>query len=109
MVQHSVLDVSFAALADPTRRGILHQLGRGRATISELAERFEMTLTGVKKHIQLLEQAELVVTQKRGRTRYCQLSTNSLDRERAWIEAYRSMVDARMDRLEQFLNRTEKS
>ena len=66
MVQYSVLDVSFAALSDPTRRGILHQLGRGRATISELAERFEMTLTGVKKHIQLLEQAELVVTEKRG-------------------------------------------
>jgi DNA-binding transcriptional ArsR family regulator len=109
MVQYSVLDISFAALSDPTRRGILHQLGRGQATVSELAERFEMTLTGVKKHIQLLEQAELVVTEKRGRTRYCQLGTNSLDRERAWIDGYRSMVDARMDRLERLLNRTEKS
>jgi DNA-binding transcriptional ArsR family regulator len=109
MVQYSVLDVSFAALSDPTRRGILHQLGHERATVSELAERFEMTLTGIKKHIQLLEQAELVVTEKRGRTRYCELSTNSLDRELAWIDAYRVMVNARMDRLEHFLNRTEKS
>lgn len=107
MVQYSVLDVSFGALADPTRRGILHYLGRGRATVSELAERFEMTLTGIKKHIHLLEKAELVVTEKHGRTRYCELSTNSLDRERAWIDAYRVMVEARMDRLEQFLNRTE--
>jgi DNA-binding transcriptional ArsR family regulator len=108
MVQYSVLDISFAALSDPTRRGILHQLGRGRATVSELAEQFGMTLTGIKKHIQLLEQAELVVTEKRGRTRYCELSANSLDRERAWIDAYRVMVNDRMDRLEQFLNRTEK-
>ncbi|MGX7681751.1 ArsR/SmtB family transcription factor [Jatrophihabitans sp. DSM 45814] len=107
MVQYSVLDVSFAALSDPTRRGILHRLGEGRATVSELAEKFEMTLTGMRKHIQLLEQADLVVTEKHGRTRYCELSRNSLDRELAWIDAYRSMVNARMDRLEEFLNRTE--
>ena len=66
-----------------------------------------MTLTGIKKHIRLLKRAELVVTEERGRTRYCELSTNALDRELAWIDAYRVMVSARMDHLEQFLNRTD--
>ncbi|MCM6773577.1 metalloregulator ArsR/SmtB family transcription factor [Nocardia sp. CDC159] len=107
MVQHDFLDASFAALSDPTRRGILERLGRGPATVSELAERFAMTLTGVKKHLRLLEDAGMVVTEKRGRVRYCRLGDNRLDREAAWIRGYRQMVEARMDRLERFLEHTE--
>ncbi|WP_216918096.1 ArsR/SmtB family transcription factor [Nocardia noduli] len=107
MVQYDFLDASFGALADPTRRGILEHLGRGPATVSALAERFEMTLTGVKKHIRLLEEAGMVVTEKRGRTRYCRLGANFLDRETAWLQGYRRMVEARMDRLGEFLERTE--
>lgn len=107
MVQYDFLDASFAALSDPTRRGILEQLGRGPATVSELAERFAMTLTGIKKHIRLLEDAGMVVTEKRGRVRYCRLGDNRLDREVAWIRDYRHMVEARMDRLAEFLERTE--
>jgi DNA-binding transcriptional ArsR family regulator len=101
------LDASFAALSDPTRRGILEHLATASATVSELAERFDMTLTGVKKHLQLLEAAGMVVTEKRGRVRYCRLGENSLDREIAWIRAHQQALEARMDRLEQFLNRTE--
>ncbi|MBF6331281.1 ArsR/SmtB family transcription factor [Nocardia transvalensis] len=108
MVQHDFLDASFAALSDPTRRGILEWLGRGPATVSELADRFEMTLTGMKKHIQLLEAAGMVATEKRGRVRYCRLGDNRLDREAAWIRDYRHMLEARMDRLGQFLERTDK-
>ncbi|MEU7764122.1 metalloregulator ArsR/SmtB family transcription factor [Nocardia sp. NPDC049190] len=107
MVQYDFLDASFGALADPTRRGILECLGRAPATVSELAERFEMTLTGVKKHIQLLEAAGMVVTEKRGRVRYCTLGANVFDREMAWMQGYRRMVEARMDRLGEFLERTE--
>ncbi|MEU7634171.1 metalloregulator ArsR/SmtB family transcription factor [Nocardia sp. NPDC049220] len=107
MVQYDFLDASFGALADPTRRGILECLGRAPATVSELAERFEMTLTGVKKHIQLLEAAGMVVTEKRGRVRYCTLGENVFDREMAWMRGYRQMVEARMDRLGEFLERTE--
>lgn len=105
MVQYSDLDATFAALSDPVRRGIVEQLGRGPATISELAERFGMTLTGVKKHVALLESAGMVVTEKQGRTRHCRLGDNPLDRELAWISGYRSSVEARLDRLEQFLAR----
>lgn len=107
MVQRSYLDASFAALSDPTRRGILEHLGRDAATVTELADRFEMTLTGIKKHIHLLEAAGMVVTEKRGRVRYCRLGDNSLDREVAWIRDYRRTLESRMDRLEEFLNRTE--
>ncbi|WP_280242848.1 ArsR/SmtB family transcription factor [Nocardia abscessus] len=107
MVQYDFLDASFGALADPTRRGILECLGSGPATVSELAERFEMTLTGVKKHIQLLEAAGMVVTEKRGRVRYCRLGANVFDREVAWMQGYRRMVEERMDRLGEFLERTE--
>lgn len=78
MVQYDFLDASFGALADPTRRGILEHLGRGPATVSELAERFAMTLTGIKKHIHLLEAAGMVVTEKRGRVRYCRLRRERL-------------------------------
>ncbi|WP_435593772.1 ArsR/SmtB family transcription factor [Nocardia sp. bgisy118] len=107
MVQYDFLDASFGALADPTRRGILERLGSGPATVSELAERFEMTLTGIKKHIRLLEDAGMVVTEKQGRVRYCRLGDNVFDREVAWLQGYRRMVEARMDRLGEFLERTE--
>ncbi|MGV9819998.1 ArsR/SmtB family transcription factor [Nocardia xishanensis] len=107
MVQYDFLDASFGALADPTRRGILERLGSGPATVSELAERFEMTLTGIKKHIRLLEDAGMIVTEKRGRVRYCRLGDNVFDREVAWLQGYRRIVEARMDRLGEFLERTE--
>lgn len=107
MVQHSALDTSFAALADPTRRGILQRLGRGASTISDLAEHFEMTLTGIKKHVHLLEVAGMVVTEKRGRVRYCMLGANSLEREVAWIRNYQTSLQGRLDRLDEFLTRTE--
>lgn len=107
MVQYSRLDVSFAALSDPTRRGILEHLGRTDATVSELAERFEMTLTGITKHLRLLEGAGMVVTEKRGRVRHCRLGTNPLDREAAWIRGRQLEIEGRLDRLGQFLNRME--
>ncbi|HET9515345.1 MAG TPA: metalloregulator ArsR/SmtB family transcription factor [Gemmatimonadales bacterium] len=108
MVQYSPnLDGAFAALSDSTRRGILKYLGRGDATISDLAERFAMTLTGVKKHVQILEEAGLVTTAKVGRVRSCRLGPRRLDEASAWIEAYRQMLDARLNRLEAFLERTK--
>jgi DNA-binding transcriptional ArsR family regulator len=107
MVQHSRLDASFAALSDPTRRGILEHLGRTDATVSELAERFEMTLTGITKHLRLLEDVGMVVTEKRGRVRHCRLGTNPFDRELAWIRGRQLEIEGRLDRLGQFLNRME--
>ncbi|EKT77294.1 ArsR family transcriptional regulator [Rhodococcus opacus M213] len=107
MVQYSVLDATFAALADPTRRGILRLLGEGACSISDLAELFEMTLTGIKKHVRLLEDARMVVTEKRGRVRYCMLGTNSLERDVAWVRDYQLSLEGRLDRLDEFLNRTE--
>ena len=101
------LDSSFAALADPTRRGILERLGRGDASISELAEGFGMTLTGVKKHVAFLEEAGLVTTEKVGRVRTCRLGPRRLDDEVAWIAKYRQVLEARYDRLERFLERTK--
>jgi DNA-binding transcriptional ArsR family regulator len=108
MVQYSAtLDTAFAALADPTRRGILEQLGRGDASISDLAARFEMSLTGLKKHVGILEESGLVVTRKEGRVRHCRLGPRRLERETAWMEKYRRMLEERMDRLEEFLERTK--
>jgi DNA-binding transcriptional ArsR family regulator len=107
MVQYVAPSDGFTALADPTRRGILEQLGHREATISDLATRFEMTLTGIKKHVHILEEAGLVNTEKRGRTRHCRLGPNLLDQEREWIDRYRQMLEARMDRLGAFLERTE--
>ncbi|MFI5714352.1 ArsR/SmtB family transcription factor [Nocardia sp. NPDC051750] len=107
MVQYEFLDASFGALADPTRRGILERLGRGPATVSELADDFSMTLTGIKKHIQLLEDAGMVITEKRGRVRYCRIGADVFEREVAWMQGYRRMLEARMDRLGEFLQRTE--
>jgi DNA-binding transcriptional ArsR family regulator len=107
MVQYSPrLDHAFAALADATRRGILARLGRGDASISELAEAFDMTLTGVTKHVHVLEDAGLVRTAKVGRVRRCTLGPRRLEDETAWIRAYQEMLDARMDRLGEFLERT---
>jgi DNA-binding transcriptional ArsR family regulator len=108
MVQYSPrLDQGFAALSDPTRRGILERLGRGDATISELAESFGMTLTGMKKHVAILEGTGLVATAKVGRVRTCRLGPRRLDDETAWLERYREMVEARLDRLGAFLERSK--
>jgi DNA-binding transcriptional ArsR family regulator len=102
------LDRTFAALADPTRRGILERLGHGSATISELAEPFEITLTGLKKHVQVLEDAALVSTEKVGRTRRCSLAPRSLDDVARWIEVYRGTAAGRLDRLGELLEATNK-
>jgi DNA-binding transcriptional ArsR family regulator len=109
MVQYLQLDASFGALADPTRRGILERLGGGDATVSELAERFEMTLTGIKKHVAILEEAGLVTSAKVGRVRTCSLGPRRLEAEAAWIQSYREMLEARLDRLADFLERTKGS
>ncbi len=103
MVQYgrAQLDASFAALSDATRRGVLEQLGRADASITELADRFQMTLTGMKKHIAVLEQAGLVITQKVGRVRTCRPGLRRLTEEVAWIERYRELWDARFDELDQ--------
>ena len=108
MVQYQQqLDQAFGALADPTRRGILERLGRGRATISELAEPFGISLTGLKKHVQVLEDADLVRTEKMGRTRWCSLGPQDLAEVQRWILGYRLMLDERLDRLGELLERTE--
>lgn len=108
MVQYQQrLDTAFAALADPTRRGILLKLGRKDASITELAQKFSMTLTGMKKHVSILEDAGLVKTQKVGRVRTARLGPRKLEDESAWIEMYRRMVSDRLDRLEDFLERTK--
>jgi DNA-binding transcriptional ArsR family regulator len=102
MVQYSQarFDASFAALSDATRRGVLEQLGRADASITDLAEKFHMTLTGMKKHVGVLEQAGLVTTQKIGRVRTCTLGLRRLEQEAAWIERYRQLWDARFDALD---------
>ena len=108
MVQYQEqLDRTFAALSDPTRRGILERLGRSQATISELAEPFGISLTGLKKHVQVLEDAELVRTEKVGRTRWCSLGAQDLDAVQSWIVGYRLMLDQRLDRLGELLERTK--
>ena len=108
MVQYSPnFDLSFAALADPTRRGVLERLGQRDTSITELAETFGMTLTGIKKHVAILEQAGLVETEKVGRVRVCRLGTRRLDDETAWIGMYQQMLEARLNRLEAFLERTK--
>jgi len=94
------LDASFAALSDATRRGVLQRLGRGDASITELADKFHMTLTGMKKHVGVLEEAGLVATQKVGRVRTCKLGPRRLDQEVAWLESYRQLWAARFDELD---------
>ena len=105
MVQFSAtrLDASFSALSDATRRGVLEQLGRSDASITELADRFHMTLTGMKKHVGVLEQAGLVTTQKIGRVRTCRLGPLGFEEEAAWIEAYRQLWASRFDALDQIV------
>jgi DNA-binding transcriptional ArsR family regulator len=105
MVQYQRLDHTFAALSDPTRRGILVNLGRRDASITELAQEFGMTLTGMKKHVTILEDAGLVTTQKVGRVRTARLGPRNLEDEAAWIETYRTMLEERLDRLGEFLER----
>ena len=102
MVQYlgTRLDASFGALSDATRRGVLEQLGRADASITDLAEKFHMTLTGMKKHVGVLEQAGLVTTEKVGRVRTCKLGPRRLEDETAWIERYRQLWDARFDELD---------
>ena len=102
MVQYSQtrFDVSFAALSDATRRGVLEQLGRADSSITDLAERFHMTLTGMKKHVGVLEQAGLVATEKVGRVRTCKLGPRRLAEEMAWIEEYRQLWASRFDALD---------
>ena len=104
MVQfQSRFDTSFAALSDATRRGVLEQLGRGDASITALAEKFHMTLTGMKKHVGVLEQAGLVTTKKVGRVRTCRLGIGRLEEEAAWIEKYRQLWNARFDELDKLV------
>ena len=102
MVQyrHAPLDTSFGALSDETRRGILEHLWRADASITALAERFHMTLTGIKKHVGVLEQAGLVQTEKVGRVRTCKLGSRGLEEEMAWIERYRQLWSERFDALD---------
>lgn len=105
-------DTSFAALSDATRRGVLEQLGRSDASITDLAETFRMTLTGMKKHISVLEHAGLVTTEKIGRVRTCRLGVSRLEQEAEWIERYRRLWDARFDELDKVveeLKRREKN
>src|SRR3978361_1104187 len=102
MVQYyqTRLDASFAALSDATRRGVLEQLGRADASITDLAEKFHMTLTGMKKHVGVLEQTGLVTTEKVGRVRTCKLGPHRLEDETVWIERYRQRWDLRFDELQ---------
>jgi len=105
MVQYTTarLDTSFAALSDATRRGVLEQLGRADSSITDLAEKFHMTLTGMKKHVGVLEQAGLVATQKVGRVRTCKLGPRRLAEEMEWIEAYRQLWASRFDALDKVI------
>jgi DNA-binding transcriptional ArsR family regulator len=105
MVQYSQprFDASFAALSDVTRRGVLEQLGRADASITDLAQKFRMTLTGMKKHVKILEQAGLVATEKVGRVRTCRLGRRQLEQEAAWIEKYQQLWSARFDALDQIV------
>ncbi|EJC83445.1 putative transcriptional regulator [Rhizobium leguminosarum bv. trifolii WSM2297] len=106
MVQYGSppLDLSFAALSDATRRGIIDQLGQGNASITSLADKFQMTLTGMKKHVQVLERAGLVVTQKVGRVRTCRLGKRGLEAEAEWIEAHRKLFEARFEALDEIIS-----
>jgi DNA-binding transcriptional ArsR family regulator len=110
MVQYtsSRLDASFAALSDATRRGVLERLGRSNASITELAEAFHMTLTGMRKHVGVLEHAELVTTEKVGRVRTCRLGPRRLEEATAWIEWYRKHWDARFDELDMVVEELER-
>lgn len=107
MVQHQqTLDRTFAALSDVTRRAILLRLGKRQGTLGELAAGFEMSLTGLKKHVHVLEDAGLVTTEKIGRERHCRLGPRRLDDAAKWMATYRTMFEQRLDHLEKFLEQT---
>jgi DNA-binding transcriptional ArsR family regulator len=110
MVQYTRtrLDASFAALSDPTRRGVLEQLGRSDASITDLAEKFHMTLTGIKKHVGVLEAAGLVTTEKVGRVRTCKLGRRRLEEETAWFERYRQLWESRFDELDKVVEQLKR-
>jgi DNA-binding transcriptional ArsR family regulator len=105
MVQYqtAVLDLAFSALADGTRRGVLEELGRSESSITDLAEKFEMTLTGMRKHVGVLEDAGLVVTEKVGRVRRCRIGRRRLDEVAAWVRGYQQLWDARFDELDKVI------
>jgi len=107
MVQYQQIDRTFAALADPTRRAVLERLGRGTATISELADPFGITITGMKKHVGVLEDAGLVSTEKVGRTRCCTAGPRRLEDVERWTAMYRRMLEERLDRFGELLERTK--
>ena len=107
VVQYLPLDRTLGALADPTRRDVLGRLGRGSATITELAEPYGISLTGMKKHVRVLEDAGLVATEKVGRTRRCSAGPRRLDDVQEWIGGYRQMLDERLDRFGELLERTK--
>ena len=110
MVQyHGDLDRTFAALSDPTRREILHRLGRGPASITELARPFSMSLTGLKKHVHVLEEAGLITTEKVGRARQCRLGPERLEDAVEWIEIYRRQWERRLDGLQAYLEQKKGS
>src|SRR4029079_18024488 len=101
------LDASFSALSDSTRRGVLEQLGREEASITDLADRFNMTLTGMRKHVGVLEQAGLIVTEKVGRVRTCRIGARRLEDVAAWIERYQQLWDARFGQLDPGIEETK--
>jgi DNA-binding transcriptional ArsR family regulator len=105
MVQYTQghFNASFAALSDVTRRGVLERLARSDASITDLANKFDMTLTGMKKHVGILEQAGLVTTEKIGRVRTCKLGQRRLEEEAAWIERYTQLWAARFDELDKVI------
>ena len=107
MVQSQTLDRTFSALSDPTRRDILERLTRGPASVSELARPAGISLPGVLKHVRILEEANLVTTEKRGRTRECRLGPEQMDDATTWIESQRRQWERRLDRLEAIIERTK--
>jgi DNA-binding transcriptional ArsR family regulator len=107
MVQYEQIDRTFAALGDPTRRSVLERLGRGSATITELAEPFGISLTGMKKHVRVLEDAGLVTTEKVGRQRVCSVGPRRLEDVHDWTQTYRQMLEQRLDRFGELLERTK--
>ena len=109
MVRYSTLDRAFSALSDPTRRHILERLGRGPATISELAQPFDISLPGLLKHVRILQEAHLVITEKQGRTRQCRLGSEHLDDAAHWIQIYQRRWEGRLDRLGGYLERRKRA
>lgn len=108
MVQRQQIDLTLSAISDPIRRQVLERLGEGSATVSELADPFEITLTGMRKHVRVLEDAGLVATERVGRARICTLGPERLDDVDAWIADYRRILEKRLDRLVKQLKRSRR-